>query len=284
MISNDELVYQKVTWQSVVPKVMLNGFPKAGLHMAEQMISPIANPVRTIWSRGGWVGNTGGNGFWNTTNEQVGEHERYELISLCLPGQYYKSHAVYQQVYSNFINMCGYGMIFMYRDLRDVAVSWAHHILNSNRASLHPAKQYFKLLEKDGGFEDVLVAVISGAGPLPGIIEHWEEFAPWLDEDWVLSVRYEDMRNEPEMVAERIFRYFVDRSQEVRLTDLEIAAVAKLKFQEMAAATRRRQASPTFRKGKVGGWKEEFTPTAAEVFRDHGGNKWIEKLGYQEEQ
>lgn len=281
-VDNDKLIYQHVNWRMVVPKIIVNAFPKAGTHMAVQMVSPLASPVRNPLVPEAWVGNIGGNGFWNTQNQLIGEHEQYERLALCMPGQFYKSHSVYKQVYANFINMCGYAMIFMYRDLRDVAVSWAHHILDKNPKTLHPAKQFFKMLELDGGFEEVLLAVINGAGPLPGVVDHWGEFAPWLDQEWVLPIKYEDMRQKPGETADKVFRYLIDRSGEVRSMEWKISAVAKMKMQEMADATKKREASPTFRKGIVGGWQDEWTESAADAFEVHGGNEWLEKLGYTE--
>jgi hypothetical protein len=245
--------------------------------MAEQMIKLIASPVRNPLVLQPWCGNIGGNGFWNVENPNIGEHAQYERLSMCMPGQYYKSHSVYQQVFANFINMCGYGAIFMYRDLRDCAVSWAHHAMNPDTTTHHPAKQYFRLI---GSFEEALLNVIEGVGPLPGIVEHWADFAPWLDQDWILPIRYEDMRTEPEETAEKIVLYMIDRTSEIREEEFQISAKASELFKEMADATRNREASPTFRKGVVGGWKEEFTDEAMDAFIAHGGNEWLEELGY----
>jgi len=284
MVNNDQMVYRTIPWQLAVPKIMILSFPKAGTHMAEQMVQPIASPVRNPIVNQAWCGNIGGNGFWNIENPRIGEHAQYERLSMCMPGQYYKSHSVYRKVFGNFINMCGYGVIFMYRDLRDVAVSWAHHVTNATGSTNHPAKKFFLMIKADGGFDAVLEAIIDGVGPLPGVIEHWEEFAPWLDQDWVHPVKFEDMRENPEEVAEGIVQYLIGRTREIREETLEISAVSKMKFKEMADETRKRKQSPTFRKGKPGGWKEEFSSCAAQKFVEHGGHDWLVKLGYEEEE
>jgi len=278
----DHIVYHTVPWQRAVPKVMINSFPKAGTHMAEQMIKVIASPVRNFLVPHAWVGNIGGNGFWNVENQQVGQRGACERMSMCMPGQYYKAHMVWSELHQNFLDTCGYGMVFMYRDLRDVAVSWAHHILNTDGSTLHPDKKMFHMINMEQGFGGVLEAVIEGVGPLPGVIEHWEDFAGWLDADWVLPVKFEDMRNKPEETAKKIAFYLVDRTCEVRDDTLRLSERAEEIFEEMADATRDREKSLTFRKGKVGGWKDEFTYEAGKLFVEHGGQDWLVKLGYED--
>jgi hypothetical protein len=278
----NKLVYQHVDWRAVCPSIMINAFPKAGTHMAEQMIRELASPASHPLAPQPWAGNIGGHGFWNVPNPQVGEHEAYERLRLCMPGQYYKAHAMWQRVYANFLDMSGYGMVFMYRDLRDVAVSWAHHVTVRNKPTLHPAKQFFQLIEAEGDFEDVLLSVIEGIPPLPGVVEHWEDFAPWLDEDWILPVKYEDMLHNPEEVAERVFFYLVERSCEVRQKEYRVSERVEGLYKAMADATRRREESLTFRRGVAGGWKDEFTLRVAEAFVAHGGHEWLVKLGYEE--
>ena len=41
--------------------------------------------------------------------------------------------------------------------------------------------------------------------------------------------------------------------------------------------------SGSFRAGRVGDWKEEFTPELLKAFSESGGDEWIERLGYERE-
>ena len=99
--------------------------------------------------------------------------------------------------------------MFVYRDLRDVAVSQAHHILNEDdKRFVHPDKAAYRDL---GCFSRVLRAVIEGMGNYPGVVDRWKLYAPWLDREWVCPVRFEDLIGDREGQAERILTYGLKR-------------------------------------------------------------------------
>ena len=39
--------------------------------------------------------------------------------------------------------------------------------------------------------------------------------------------------------------------------------------------------SGSFRAGRIGDWKKEFTPELLDIFNKTGGDEWIERLGYE---
>ena len=49
----------------------------------------------------------------------------------------------------------------------------------------------------------------------------------------------------------------------------------------MAEATRRTDESPTFRKGKAGGWRKWFDEEMIALWKEHDPDDWIGQLGYE---
>lgn len=130
----------------------------------------------------------------------------------------------------------------------------------------------------------VLSAVIEGLPPWPGLFERWELYAPWLDEEWVCSVRFEDDRKE---TAERVLSCGFERALEY--AELGYDGPPKLEHgifdaavNEMVNASGWTQLSPTFREGKSGGWVEHFKEEHKDLFKKLDTENWLVKLGYAE--
>jgi len=245
-------------------RLYLNGFPKAGLHFAEQWVSTVLEPE--LSHTGNWFGTFNGNG-WTTSQGNL-EHVDAMLASV-RSGYYVKGHMGWAPGLADKIKGSGVGVAFVYRDLRDVVVSHAYHVLSDDDEKLkHPGKALYKALP---AFEDVLIACIDGIGPYPGIFKRWELYAGWLLEGWVLKLKYEDMINSPRAQAERLARYLYNGSQDNLLID----QVTLL----MVQRGRETSKSMTFRRGKTGDWRKEFTPRVKAAFKaaDPG---WLDKLGY----
>jgi len=261
------------------PKWYLNGFPKAGLHLLDQMVMSISKPVPPAFTHGGhWAGTYKFNSW---TNQPKDIEYVLRGVSRLQPGTFVKGHAGWSLDFQDFAFYLGVAMVFIYRDLRDVAVSQAHHILSTDDVNFrHPAKATYRAL---GGFDEVLKAVIEGLGPFPGITERWELFAPWLEVGWVHKVKFEELLEEREKHAVEMLNYALHRTVDVY--DMGLKADTDLfgtVAQRMVDASKNPHMSPTFRKGKTGGWKDAFTDEHKELFKmlDNG---WLVRLGYEED-
>jgi hypothetical protein len=180
----------------------------------------------------------------------------------------------YEQAFEDN-NTC---VLFIYRDLRDVAVSLTYHIENPDRESFkHPGRDEYLALPSH---EDRLKAVIEGFGEWPGVIERWDLYEGWLHSKAVLPIRYEDMRENPGEVAGRVLDYVILRTVK---GSGEIPIVVKDNFiaaiDHAAAQLQTTDRSGSFRKGIVGGWMEEFTPEINDLFNSLVGDR-LERLGY----
>ena len=94
----------------------------------------------------------------------------------------------------------------------------------------------------------------------------WPRWLGWLDHDFVMPVRYEDLRLHTRETVEKIHAWLGGR---------ECNPIGKMVQSARPVAT-----NPTFRKGLVGEWRKTFEPhhveLAEELLKDI-----IEKLGYK---
>jgi len=258
------------------PRYVLNGFPKSGLHLVSNMVRPIADPMTPGQFQGKpWTGTFSGNSW--TTNWIQPELVLYRIARL-RPGYYLKGHIGYKRDIERFLWYAGVAHIFIFRDLRDVAVSQAYHILAEEDRFVHPEKELYRSM---GSFNDVLKAVIVGVDKYPGVIERWEHYAPWLECPWTLKMRFDDMLENGADCAGRILRYGVERTAAiVGFSVEEVGPLFDELREEMAEASRDVKHSPTFRKGTTGQWRSEFSEEHVRLFKETDKNGELVRLGF----
>jgi hypothetical protein len=257
----------------VDPRAYINAFPKCGTHLGELIISAIANPMNT--SRGPWAGCFRDHSW---TTHWIPDKQVFRQLGFIRDGTYAKGHLGYREDVMHFLWGIGAAVVFIYRDLRDVAVSLTHHILNGQTHS-HP--EWYK----DMGFDAALLAVIQGLGQYAGIVDRWEQYAGWLDIDWIYTVKYEDLVEQREEQCGEILKYVLGHAGRFRGYAIEIPPEEyELGVKRMVRRSRRTDLSPTFRKGQTGEWREAFKLGHKVAFRRTDDAGWLVKLGYEESQ
>lgn len=266
--------------QVFAPKWYLNGFPKAGTHLLVSMMKAHARPMPPVQMHPKeWVG-TFAHHAW--TNEWADMTRLMYDFGHLLPGYFFKGHCGWTKELETYLWNLGVAFVFIYRDLRDVAVSQTHHILTEEKDGWqHDNKDAYREL----GWDDALEAVIVGKEIndvwYPGVVERWECYAPWLDVDWVESITYQEARLEPKQVAARLIRYGLQRLATIyRLTLEKPGEAFDDVVNEMATSSRDTESSTTFRKGEVGNWKSAFTDRHKKLFKEIDNN-WLIRLGYE---
>ena len=165
-------------------------------------------------------------------------------------------HAGYDEDLEWYITLSGIVHVFMYRDLRDVAVSQAHHILSDDSNLNHPGRDLYRAL---GSFDNVLAAVWHGIDGYPGIMERWDEYEPWLTRAGVLCLSYDDAIADLEGAADAILDYVATVKPAMALTDTGgklTESIIMTNADEMVASALDTDSSPTFRRGVSGEWRE----------------------------
>ena len=260
------------------PKWYLNGFPKSGLHWVSLLMMPLATelPSYDVVFDGSWTGTFKHNSW---TNEWWDLGRWAYRASLLQPGFFMHTHTGYKPEIEQFLRMSGAAHVFIYRDLRDVVVSQAHHVTSDDdERFIHPGKAFYRQLDT---FEDVIKACITGIGPFPGIFDRWELYAPWLDVDWVFKASFDDLKGDILEVCRQLIDYGMHRVADVFEADVQLGYEKRTKLAAtMALCGTLTHKSSTFREGKTGGWREHFTPEIVDLFKETDSNGWLKRLGY----
>ena len=265
------------------PKLYLNGFPKSGLHLLWTWAAQfVAEPAYTPKP---WAGSFQGNA-WTTiwSDSEI----MFKKLSTLRHGTYLKGHCGYRADIEQYMIDNRFIHLFIYRDPRDVAVSQAYHILNANEARgdygavlYHDGADDIKRMAK-GDFDYILAACIAGYGPWAGVIERWELYAPWLTRNWVLSMKFEDMRTKPRDIARRMIKVIYGSNAAMHGFHLQLYKhdVDKAVDNLLHNADEARDKSPTYRKGQPGGWRTHFTADHIDLWKENDPSDWVTRLGY----
>jgi len=221
-------------------KYYLNAFPKSGLHLLDALCKPLTLNDTELWA-GTYTDNA-----W-TLNREAPERV---TAAICYTPDNWRliGHCCYDDELEWYMELSSIAHIFVYRDLRDVAVSQAHHILSDNADLHHPGRELYRAL---GGFDDVLRAVWYGLDRFPGVPERWQPYAPWLTRPGVLVLCFEDVIADLEAAAGAILGYAA------RFTHIfDGGGMVETSPAAMAASARDTTSITTFRKGIAGEWKQ----------------------------
>lgn len=255
------------------PPILVTSFPKSGTHLITKFLHPLARPcqrfirfipeppyyIRRVFAthqENSWSAD------WRPTEEVL------EDVSIMYEGEYAGGHWAYMKEVADYFNGRNVGLIFLYRDFRDIVVSTAYHVAGyKNMVDMplyHPGHDDYMELPTH---EDRMRAIILGHGRWPSLIEKWEQWAGWLDEEWVLPMTYAKIRLEPKEAAIEILRYLNNR-MDYPYTESMVNAMVE---------NANNESSITFRKGKVGGWKDEFGPSLTALAERELG-PWMDRL------
>ena len=252
-------------------KLYLNGFPKSGTHLLDSMAIRITRPADP---GNNWMGNLSGYAF----NNDLIHMDTIPVGLAELPERrYVKGHVAWHPDIVEGLLENHWCMVFIYRDLRDVAVSTAFHAQGSEDWKF-PEKEFYQSLE----FDEVLKRIITGDETIDGVMDRWELFAPWLDEEWVLKLDYGDAVTNKEWACELFVRYLYGRTARYLGVKAEISAdYFNEVMHRMMDQLAQPKTSPTYRNGKTGEWKKHFTDEHKDLFKESDKNNWLIRLGYE---
>ncbi|MDA7026710.1 glycosyltransferase [Bacillus sp. CLL-7-23] len=245
-----------------LPKILVNSVPKSGTHLLLQIILGIPGMRRT--------------NFW------VFEEKHLKNLKT---GYVATGHFAYSQNREKILSDSDIKTIFIYRDLRDIAVSLVHFVM-INKYN-HPWNPYLKNGLKN--HEDRLMAMIKGTvlnkeeqakygiGMLPNIHDFTKNFIRWAEASGICIVTFEDLVRNESSQNQTILK-IIDYLWE----DLQSLNISKQQLLQNMKHNINQSASDTFRKGSIGDWKEEFNASHKEVFKEIAG-EFLIRLGYEKD-
>ena len=157
------------------------------------------------------------------------------------------------------------------RDPRDQVISEIFYAMEIHRShALHA------FLHAQENMEARITALLRGidddAHLRVGIRDHYERFLPWMEEEGICIIRYEDLIGKREIELGKILNHLSGHGFTPEVS------------QDQALKTIERQMEPskseTFRKGQSGGWRRYFTQKNITEFNEAAGDL-LARLGYE---
>ncbi len=166
----------------------------------------------------------------------------------------------------------GVAAFFMLRDPRDVAVSQVHYLTDIGTHHRYHRHYRYELQDFDARLRSVILGHSQNLAVFPDIGTRLARICGWLGRDDVLVVRFEDLIQRREETLGSIFDHVVARGLPCQ--------IERSRAVPILAESIDPKRSPTFRRGQIGGWREEFTAEHKALFKEVAGDILIE-LGYE---
>ncbi|XXM71191.1 sulfotransferase domain-containing protein [Lysinibacillus sphaericus] len=171
-------------------------------------------------------------------------------------------HLFYSAGWKNYLISRNIKQLFLYRDPRDVIVSYAHLI---PQHKLHHLHAFFK----EKAFEERIRFLLDGGKVIssnnivdqPSFYEWYLRFARWKSSEKVLPIRYEDLVCNEESRRKTLLKIINYLNLDKSMT------YNKSRLVELMSANINPHNCRTFRKGKIGSWKEELDDELKRYFK-----------------
>lgn len=254
--------------------IICNSYPKSGTHLLYQILYSLPDLVK--WDD--IVSVQALCGIMNTAS-----HLRWKIGS-APSGSIVRSHLMHCDEILNILREFNCKTLFIYRDLRDVAVSHARWVMQEDRIFLHDVYQ------KQKGFDEHLMSSILGVpvgSPFgsnisqPNIGQDFSRWKGWIYEPTALAVKFEDLVGERGGSSEEVRLQMVEKIAHFLELDLTPEQIEK-KFSSHAMNPEESHTFLKGGKGATGGWKAKFKEEHKEAFKRVAGETLIE-LGYEQD-
>ncbi len=251
------------------PVLFGNSFPKSGTHLLTQVLAGMTRISPVVDSGLPAVVN-----FDGASGRPLPVDDLKRQLERLRPGDISYGHLhAFPEVVALLCSP-SWAPYFIYRDPRDVVVSHVFYVTEMEANHVH--HEYYA--EQLHSFEERLRVSILGRPeldiPFPGIAERFAPYLPWLSRPEVQPLRFEDFITQPEQAIGLVLDHAVKRG--LRYIGGRQEAISQLH----AAIDPKR--SPTFRSGKVGGWRAKFDDENKALFKAQAGELLVQ-LGYEKD-
>lgn len=223
--------------------------------------------------------------FDGFTGRQRSESEVLADLGRLLPGDTAYGHVHAFPAVLTFLCRDSVTTYFILRDPRDVVISHIYYV--SDMAPKHIHHRYYQETLKS--IDERIKASIVGVSaeqlsntmghpipePLPSIMARFEPYLGWLERPEILVLHYEEFILNCKKTLEQVLDHALMHGFTPDCTREKAVRIL------VDSIDPRR--SPTFRKGKVGVWQDEFSQEHRRLFKKVSGDLLIQ-LGYEENQ
>jgi sulfotransferase 6B1 len=248
------------------PPIFGNAKPKSGSHLLVQILNSYSkimpyrylepDPIRTITKDG----------------RRRGQEEILEDLKRIPSGVIGWGYVDALPATLDFLTERGRVNYFIYRDPRDMLVSQVHYATDMHEA--HGLHDYYKSLPD---FSERLKVAITGIDKpglkMASVRERYESVFVWRAQTGVMCVRFEDFINKRDATLNGMLDELEKGSYKIPTPRERCLAILVEAIQPGK--------SRTFRSGKAGGWRGEFTPEHKKLFKEVAGDLLV-RLGYED--
>ncbi len=249
------------------PVLFANSFPKSGTHLLTQVLQGFPQFSPTVDS-----GLPAIVTFQGDTGRPRSAGEIVDDLQRLLPGDiaYGHLHALPEVV--AFLSRPGMAAYFILRDPRDVVISHVHYVTEMEPNHIHHRHYTQELHTFDERLRTSILGIPDPAIPFPDIRQRFLPYLGWLAHPEVLTLRYEDFLADRPAALGQVYDHAVQRGLPARSDRDEAIRLLEASIDP--------QRSPTFRSGKAGGWRKQFSPENKQLFKEVAGDLLIQ-LGYE---
>lgn len=258
--------YHRLSLQGA-PLLFANSFPKSGTHLLTQVLQGFPRFTPTVDSGlPAIVTFQGDTGRPRSTDEII--HD----LQMLLPGDIAYGHLYASPEVVAYLCQPGVAAYFILRDPRDVVISHVHYVTEMEPDHIHHRYYSQELRTFDERLRTSILGIPDPTIPFPDIYQRFVPYLGWIDHSEVLTLRYEDfLANRAEALGQ-VYDHAV-------LRGLPAHASREEAIQSLEAGIDPGR-SPTFRSGKSGGWRTQFSPENKLLFKDLAGDLLIQ-LSYE---
>jgi Sulfotransferase domain len=248
-----------------LPPFLLNSIPKSGTHLLKQILLGIPrmqhHPDKGLMGHIHYQTDIKLEGVKNLSNNE-----------------FINGHMFYSKEWEELLKSLNMKHIFVSRDPRDIIVSYAYFIPT---LKIHPLYETFQ--QEGFTHRDRIKFLIEGGQRTdhkhmhhPNVNDWYNSFISWVERDGVLSLSFEDLiSSEKERI--KTINKIVDFLWEDKLNPKSKTVMVEKMVQNINPGT-----SPTFRKGRIGGWKDELDEELKSLFKKFAGELLV-KLNYEKD-
>lgn len=260
------LRYQRLSLQNV-PILFANSFPKSGTHLLTQILHGFTRLGPAVES-----GLPAIVTFIGESGRARGVDEISRDLQRLLAGDIAYGHLHDYPETVKLLCSQNFATYLILRDPRDVVISHVHYVTDLEPSHIHHRYYTHEL----SNFEERLRTSILGQPdrdiPFPDIRTRLDPYLGWLEKPEILYLRYEDYSLDQEYFLKEILDHAVQRGFPL--------VVRRQDALQVLAESVRPERSPTFREGKTGNWRTQFSPENKRLFKEVTGDLLI-KLGYE---
>jgi hypothetical protein len=260
------LRYRRISLDGV-PILFANSFPKSGTHLLTQILHSFSKVGPAVDS-----GLPAVVTFEGSTGSLREEAKILEELGRFKPGDigYGHLHATSAVIDS----LCRDGVVpyFIIRDPRDVVVSHVHYVTEMEPNHIHHNYYRAELTDFDERLRTSILGRPVMGGLFPDIKERFRPYLEWVARPEVLVLHFEEFINSREKTIEKVIDHAVQRS-------FPLGCKPDTAIRILSAGIHPEK-SPTFRHGKAGGWRKNFSSENKQLFKEVAGDLLIQ-LGYE---